>query len=155
MTQSKLSDWMHVALDEARVAATSGEVPVGAVVVHQGKIIAQAHNEVEAAHDATLHAEMLALRRAASVLGRWRLDDCSLFVTLEPCPMCIGAMVLARVQSLYFGAYDPRLGAVGSLFDLSAHPSFPHKIEVYPGLLADTAQELLKNFFAECRKERS
>lgn len=146
---------MNVALDEARLGAAAGEVPVGAVVVHEGRIVAQAHNEVETEHDATLHAEILALRRASAKLGRWRLDDCSLLVTLEPCPMCIGAMVLARVRTLYFGAYDPRLGAVGSLFDLSAHPSFPHKIEVYPGLLADTAQGLLKSFFTECRKERS
>lgn len=148
-------EWMNVALDEAQRAAAAGEVPVGAVVVHKGEIIAQAHNEVEAERDATLHAEILALRRASAKLGRWRLDDCTLLVTLEPCPMCIGAMVLSRVKTLYFGAHDPRLGAAGSLFDLSDHPSFPHKIETYPGLLADTAQELLKNFFAECRKDRS
>ena len=153
--EAQLNAWMNEALAEARVAASTGEVPVGAIVVCGGQIIARAHNEVEAQRDATLHAELLAIRRAAAALGRWRLDDCSLFVTLEPCPMCIGAMVLSRVQSLYFGAYDPRLGAVGSNFDLSCHPSFPHKIEVYPGLEADTAQELLKNFFTECRKERS
>ena len=155
MTRLSDEDFMRLALAEAQKAAELGEVPVGAVVVRNGQIVSQAHNEVEAARDATLHAEMLAIRRAAANLGRWRLDDCTLLVTLEPCPMCIGAMVLSRVKTLYFGAHDPRLGAVGSLFDLSEHPSFPHKIETYPGLLADTAQELLKNFFAECRKDRS
>ncbi len=143
---------MGEALREAEAAAACGEVPVGAVVVADGKIIARAHNMVEANRDATLHAEVIAIRKASEVLGSWRLKNVSLYVTLEPCPMCLGAMVLSRLDTLYFGAHDPRLGAAGSCFDLSDFPNWPHSIEVYSGLRADESAELLKGFFENVRK---
>jgi tRNA(adenine34) deaminase len=149
MTSEK---WMREALEEARLASSLGEVPVGAVVVCDDEIVARAHNEVELRQDATAHAEMLALQRASAALGTWRLENVSLFVTLEPCTMCTGALVLARVRSLYFGCYDPKQGAVGSLYDLSRHLELAHQMEVFPGLLAQEAQDLLKSFFVGIRK---
>lgn len=145
--------FMQEALAEARLAEEQGEVPIGAVIVCGGKIIARAHNEVEQAHDATLHAELLALRRASEVLGSWRLSEASLYVTLEPCTMCVGALVLARIQSVYFGAWDPRQGATGSLYDLSNHSGLPHNFPVFPELLRPESEDLLKGFFARCRRE--
>ena len=138
---------MAEALAEAANAFQLGEVPVGAVVVVENRIIARAHNEVELRHDATAHAEILAVQRASQCLGSWRLAEASLFVTLEPCAMCVGALLLARVKRLYFGAYDARQGAVGSLFDLSRDPALSHAIEVYPEVLADEARDLLARFF--------
>ncbi len=146
--------YMEQALVEARRAAGAGEVPVGAVLVLGDEVISLAHNETERLCDASAHAEILAIRRGSEKIGNWRLSEASLFVTLEPCTMCIGAMVLARVKKLYFGAYDPRLGAVGSLFDLSAYPKFPHHLEVFPELLADKSAELLKEFFSKRRGEK-
>jgi tRNA(adenine34) deaminase len=140
-------EWMRRALEEARRGAERGEVPIGAVVVRAGKLVATAHNEVELRRDATAHAEVLALQRAAAALGEWRLSECSLYVTLEPCPMCIGAMLLARVQRVYFGAYDPRLGGVGSVFNLANHPALPHQIEVFPEVEGEEALKLLQEFF--------
>jgi len=144
--------YMREALSLAKQAAVKGEVPIGAVVVHENKIIACAHNEVETERDATAHAEILAIQRASAALGSWRLDKTSLFVTLEPCSMCIGALILARVENLYFGCYDPRQGAVGSLYNLCEHPALPHKINVYPEVLASECEDLLKSFFAACRR---
>ena len=152
MNAESIRNFMREALAQANSAQAAGEVPIGAIVVHENKIISSAHNEVERGKDATFHAELLALQRASRALGKWRLDDISVFVTLEPCSMCIGAMILARVKNLYFGAWDPRQGAVGSLFDLSQHAQLPHKIEVYPQLLAAESEALLKSFFVECRK---
>lgn len=149
--QLSASEFMREALRQAELAAQAGEVPVGAVVVYDGRIIARAHNEVEKGRDATLHAEILACRRASEALGRWRLDGCALYVTLEPCSMCIGALVLARVPELYFGAWDPRQGAAGSLFDLSSNPFLPHKIEVFPEILKAECEAVLKTFFQACR----
>ena len=143
---------MNEALDEARRGARGGEVPIGAVVLYNGEIISRAHNEVEKLQDACAHAEVLALRRASRHLSSWRLDKTSLFATLEPCPMCIGAMLNARVQKLYFACADPRLGAVGSLFDLSSHPLLPHKIEVTSGICEEESRALLQEFFRDCRK---
>ncbi|MFN8390093.1 MAG: tRNA adenosine(34) deaminase TadA [Bdellovibrionota bacterium] len=151
MINSDAEKMMHAALEEARKAEKLGEVPVGAIVVVENNIVATAFNEVEAGQDATLHAEMLALKRASAKLGRWRLDDATVYVTLEPCSMCIGAMILSRVKNLYFGAWDPRQGAVGSLFDLSQQPQLPHKITVYPEVLKSESEELLKSFFLKCR----
>ena len=145
------TQFMREALAEAEQALTVGEVPVGAVVVRQGQIVGRGHNEVEAGQDATAHAEILALRRASATLGRWRLDDCALYVTLEPCSMCIGAMVLARLTELYFAAPDPKQGACGSLFDLSAHPELPHSIKTCGGLLSGESEALLRCFFASLR----
>lgn len=144
--------FMQEALLEAHSASEKGEVPVGAVVVIKDTIIARAHNLVESLRDATAHAEILALREASRVLGDWRLKDASLFVTLEPCPMCIGACILSRVDSLYFGCYDERLGAVGSKFDLSNAVGLPHEPKVYPEILAGKCRTLLTEFFRQRRK---
>ena len=143
--------YMREALKEAAKAKELGEVPVGAVIVVDDRTIARAHNETERCSDATAHAELLAIRRASEVLSNWRLSGASLFVTLEPCTMCIGAMVLSRIEKLYYGCTDPRQGAVGSLFDLSRFPMFPHEVEVFPGLLAQEAENLLKEFFKDRR----
>jgi tRNA(adenine34) deaminase len=144
-------EFMREALREAERAAAAGEVPVGAIIACDGRIIARAHNEIETRNDATAHAEILAIQNASRELGNWRLSSCALFVTLEPCPMCIGAMILSRVKSLYFAASDPRLGAVGSRFDLTLLPDLPHRVEVYPDLLRGESEQLLRRFFSTLR----
>ncbi|HVE98034.1 MAG TPA: nucleoside deaminase [Mycobacteriales bacterium] len=139
---------MRQALQEARAALGHGDVPVGAVVVDAaGDLLAAARNERELAQDPTAHAELLALRRAAAAAGSWRLDGCSLVVTLEPCAMCAGAAVLARVARVVYGATDPKAGAVGSLWDLVRDRRLNHRPEVVGGVLADEAGELLREFF--------
>jgi tRNA(adenine34) deaminase len=141
---------MRVALDEARGAARLGDVPIGAVVLNPaGAIVAAAGNEREQRSDPTAHAEVLVLREAARVLGSWRLVDHTLVVTLEPCTMCAGAAVLARVSRLVFGAYDPKAGAVASLFDVVRDPRLNHRVDVRGGILEDECGELLRAFFAE------
>ena len=142
---------MREAIAEAKKAEALGEVPIGAVVVVNNQIISRAHNFIESRKDATAHAEILAIQTASSKLNSWRLDQASVIVTLEPCTMCIGAMVLARVKDLYFGCYDPRQGAVGSLYNLSAFPALPHAINVYPEVLKDECQSLLSTFFQSKR----
>lgn len=144
---------MTVALVEAERAAAEGEVPVGAVVIADGRVVAQRHNERESRRDPTAHAEMLALRDAAAVLGRWRLLDATVVVTLEPCPMCAGALVAARVGGVVFGAADPRAGACGSLYNLCADPRMNHEVTVTAGVRAGEAARLLEQFFTE-RRER-
>lgn len=151
MSLEQANIWMNAALAEARVALLHGDVPIGAIVVHEGQIIARAHNEVEKLHDASAHAEMLALKRASQKLGRWRLDDCTLVVTLEPCAMCAGSMVLSRVKTLVFGAADPRMGAVGSLFNLAEHSALPHQLQVYSGVCESECSTLLTDFFRKLR----
>jgi tRNA(adenine34) deaminase len=146
---------MRLALDEARQAAYGEDVPVGAVVLDpDGEVVARAHNEREATADPTAHAEILALRQAGSVAGGWRLDGYTLVVTLEPCPMCAGAVTAARVSRLVFGADDPRAGAVGSLFDVVRDPRMPHQPEVIRGVLGDECGALLRAFFAARRSEQ-
>ena len=145
------SEYMKAALLEAKAALDAGEVPVGAVIVHDGKIIAAAHNEREALLDPTAHAEVLALRRAAKVLGRRRLGDCQLYVTLEPCPMCAGAIVLADVGSVYYGAADETAGCAGSVYALPEDPAFGKKIPCMGGMLEDECKEILDGFFKEKR----
>jgi tRNA(adenine34) deaminase len=140
--------WMAAAVRLARQGACLGEVPVGAVLVRHGVIVGQAHNEVEARQNAAAHAEMLALEQACRTLGRWRLVDVTAYVTLEPCPMCAYAMVLARLDRLVFGALDPKRGAAGTLFDLVRHPALNHQLEVVGGVLAEEAGSLLREFFA-------
>jgi tRNA(adenine34) deaminase len=142
---------MSVALEEARVALSHGDVPIGAVVVVGGEIIARRHNERERARDPTAHAEVLALRDAASRLGGWRLGTATLVVTLEPCPMCAGAVVAARLERLVFGAPDLKGGACGSLYNLCADPRLNHEVPVTAGLMAGACRELLVNFFSERR----
>jgi tRNA(adenine34) deaminase len=146
---------MQHALDEAVRAEAHDDVPVGAVVVRDGLIIAARHNERELTGDPTAHAEVLALRDAASVVGHWRLDDCDLYVTLEPCPMCAGAIVNSRIRRVVFGASDPKAGAVRSLFEIADDPRLNHRAQVDGGLLADEAAALLKDFFAKKRRRAS
>ncbi|MCB1015592.1 MAG: tRNA adenosine(34) deaminase TadA, partial [Acidimicrobiales bacterium] len=139
---------MALALDEARAALAHGDVPVGAVVLVGGDVVARRHNEREAAADPTAHAEVLALRDAAAALGGWRLDDATLVVTLEPCAMCAGATVNARLGRLVFGATDLRAGATGSLYNLCADPRLNHEVPVTAGVRADECAALLTAFFA-------
>jgi tRNA(adenine34) deaminase len=142
---------MSVALDEARAALAHGDVPVGAVVVAGGEIIARRHNERELSADPTAHAEVLALRDAARSLGSWHLESATLVVTLEPCPMCAGALVAARVGHLVFGAPDLKGGACGSLYNLCADPRLNHELAVTAGVMAESCGELLVEFFAQRR----
>jgi tRNA(adenine34) deaminase len=144
--------FMRRALAAAELASGRGEVPVGAVVVVGGEIVSIAHNERETGGDPTAHAEILALRRAAAALGRWRLLDADLFVTMEPCPMCAGALVNARVRRLYFGCDDPKAGAVRTLFNLTEDPRLNHRVEVFPGVLAAEGAALLRGFFSRLRQ---
>ena len=140
---------MEIALEEAELALEEGEVPVGACVVYEGKIIARAHNTREQDLDISGHAEIVAMRLAANYLGHWTLDNCSLYVTLEPCPMCAGAIKQARIRSLYFGARDEQYGAVVSNYHLFDEPNSPL---VYPDLLSEEATALLNTFFKKHRK---
>ncbi len=143
---------MGLALAEARIAPRHGDVPIGAVVVSEsGSVVARAHNERELSGDPTAHAELLALRRAAAALKSSRLDGCTLVVTLEPCTMCAGALVLARVARLVFGAYDPKAGAVASLWDVVRDPRLNHRVEVVGGVEADACAVVLQEFFAQLR----
>ena len=146
------SQWdgaMRLALEQAASAQASGDVPIGAVVLDgAGDVLAAAGNQREQAQDPTAHAEILALREAALALGSWRLTGCTLVVTLEPCTMCAGALVLARVQRLVFGAYDPKAGAVASLFDVVRDSRLNHRVDVRGGILEDECSALLTDFFA-------
>jgi tRNA(adenine34) deaminase len=139
--------WMDRALDEARAAMEHDDVPIGAIVVRDGEVIAAAHNRREVDGDPTAHAEILALREAARATGSWRLERCTLYVTLEPCSMCAGALVLARLPTLVFAATDPKAGAVGSLYDIAREPRLNHQVEVTSGVLAEECGLLLRRFF--------
>ena len=145
---------MRRALEEAQRAAATGEVPVGAVVVRQGALLAAAANRTIRDTDATAHAEMLAIRNASRTLGSWRLDGCTLYVTLEPCAMCAGAMVLSRLERVVFGAWDPKAGMAGSVADLLRHPGLNHRLQVNAGLLESECGALLSEFFAARRAQR-
>ena len=146
--------FMLEALKQAEMARALGEVPVGAVVVFENKIVAEAHNLREREQDPTAHAELMAMKLAAKKLGSWRLIDCTVYVTLEPCAMCAGAMVLSRIERCVFGATDPRGGFLGTLDDLSAHPVLNHRFDVVSGVLAQESSDLLKSFFREKRKSQ-
>jgi len=142
---------MQYAIREAMRAEEEGEVPVGCVIIHNGEIIGKAHNQRERLQDPTAHAEVLAITQAANKLGSWRLENTKLFVTLEPCPMCSGAIILARVAEVYFGAYDPKAGTCGTLMNLLEDKRFNHQPVVTPGLCADECGSLLTNFFRKIR----
>lgn len=142
---------MAVALEAARQAAAAGEVPVGAVVLIDGDVVAARHNERESTKDPTAHAEVLALRDAAVAVGDWRLADATLVVTLEPCPMCAGAVLAARVDRVVFGAYDPKAGAAATLYNLLVDPRFNHNAEVVGGVCEDECGALLSDFFSTHR----
>ncbi|OGF01636.1 MAG: tRNA-specific adenosine deaminase [Candidatus Edwardsbacteria bacterium GWF2_54_11] len=143
--------FMQRALKLAQKAALKNEVPVGAVIVHDGRIVGRGWNQVESRKDASGHAEMTALKQAARKLGRWRLTGCTLYVTLEPCAMCAGAMVLARIDRLVYTAPDPKAGACGSVFNIVEDKRLNHRIKVERGLLAKEASQLLKDFFKKRR----
>jgi tRNA(adenine34) deaminase len=145
---------MQVALEQARLAAENGDVPIGAVVVHNGVIIAARHNEREATNDPTAHAEVLALRDAAQHLGRWRLDDCDLVVTLEPCVMCAGALLNARVQTLVFAAADLKAGATGSLYNVCSDPRMNHNPETIQGYGSEDSNQIINDFFSNVRRQK-
>jgi len=146
--------WMGYALREARKAAARGEVPIGAVIVHGGKIVSRGHNLRESRHDPSAHAELIAIRKAAAKLGDWRLSGTTLYVTLEPCIMCMGAILLARIERVVFGCYDPKGGAAGSLYDLSDDRRLNHRVVLESGVLKADCSTLLSNFFAALRKEK-
>ena len=146
--------FMTKALVQAGRASELGEVPVGALVVRDGLILARAYNKKESWHDPTAHAEILALRKAAKKLQSWRLDGCQLYVTLEPCVMCMGALVQARIGRVVYGATDPKAGGCGSLYDLSSDNRLNHSFQVTRGLLAQEAGDLLRDFFKTLRKNR-
>lgn len=143
--------YMRIALGEAELAAAGGEVPVGAAVVHGDTVIAKAHNMREQLNDPTAHAEMLAIRRASELLGTRRLQDCTLYVTLEPCPMCAGALVMAKLSACYFGASDERQGCVESVYCIPSDPAFYHSVRCVGGLLESECQALLQTFFEQRR----
>jgi tRNA(adenine34) deaminase len=150
--------YMREALREAQIAFDEDEVPIGAVVVHsdpasgERRVIGAAHNQREQLHDPTAHAEMIAITQAAEALGSWRLDGCTLYVTLEPCPMCAGAIVLARMPRVVFGAVDPKAGAVATLYRLLDDPRLNHRAEVVAGVLAEPCGEILSRFFRQKRQ---
>lgn len=146
-----INPYMAEAIKEAKKALTKNEVPVGAVIVRNGEIISRAHNLRETKQQAIYHAELAAIQKACEKLGRWRLDDCDLYVTLEPCPMCAGAIINARIGRVYFGAYDPKGGACGSVVDLFRKGTFNHSPELYAGIMEDDCEELLKRFFKNLR----
>ena len=142
---------MAIALAEARAAVSHGDVPVGAVAVDGGLVLSRRHNERELRRDPTAHAEILALQDAARVLGTWRLETLTLVVSLEPCPMCAGALVAARVARVVFGAVDPKAGSCGSLYNLCVDPRLNHEVDVVPGVLSEESSGLLASFFADRR----
>ena len=147
-------EYMILAINEAEKAFDKGEIPIGAVVTYKGAIIATAHNEREHTTDPTSHAEIVALRKAAQMLERWRLTGCTLYVTIEPCPMCAGAIINSRIDRVVYGASDYKGGAVESLFNVLSHPGLNHEPQLQAGILADECSQLMKDFFKERRKAR-
>jgi tRNA(adenine34) deaminase len=146
--------FMRLALQQAAQSAAIGEVPIGALLVHQGTILAQSHNHRETWQDPTAHAEMIVIREGAKALGRWRLIDTTLFVTLEPCAMCLGAIILARIPRVVFGAKDPKAGACGSVLDFAGDSRLNHRVEVAEGVLEEDSQRMLSKFFQDLRAQQ-
>ena len=151
MNPEQYPDYMELALREAELAFEDDEVPVGAVVVFEGKVIGKGHNRTEGLHDATAHAEMVALSAAFNHFGDWRLENCYLFSTLEPCVMCTGAAVLSRIKTIVYGAADPKFGACGSIFNIPDEKKLNHRIEVVSGVLADRVAAMMQEFFRKVR----
>lgn len=147
--------YMQKAIDQARIAAENGDVPIGAVIVYKNQIIGKAYNQREQLNDPTAHAEIIALTQAASFIGSWRLHGCTIYVTLEPCPMCAGALVLARMDRLVYGCDDPKTGACKSLYNIVRDERLNHRLEVTGGVLAADCSMLLKDFFQHRRFEKS
>lgn len=150
-----MNSYMEEALREAKRAYNLGEVPVGAVIVKDGEIVGRGHNLTETSGDPTMHAEMLAIREAAERLGGWRLTGCSMYVTLEPCSMCAGALVWSRIEKLYIGTKDPKAGACGSVFNIVESDKLNHRLEVEYGIMEKESSEILKRFFKELRLAQS
>ncbi|MBK5261097.1 MAG: nucleoside deaminase [Peptostreptococcaceae bacterium] len=146
---------MIEALKEAGKAMARGEVPIGAVVIKDGEIIGRGYNLTESLKDPTAHAEINAIREAASFLGGWRLTDCTMYVTVEPCPMCAGALVLSRIAKLYIGTMDPKAGACGSIFNIVSCNKLNHEIEIETGVMQQECEGIMKDFFKELRKKKS
>jgi len=144
--------YMQEAIELARKALESEDVPIGALVVYRGRVIGRGYNQREKLQDPTAHAEMLALTAAAEYIGHWRLENCTVYVTLEPCPMCAGALVLARVERLVYGARDEKAGACGSLYQITQDPRLNHRVETVGGVLAEACAELLQAFFRRRRE---
>lgn len=146
--------FMNFALDEACKAYSALEVPVGAIVVHKGKIIASGYNLRETLKDPTAHAEIIAIKKASEYLGGWRLIDCTMYVTVEPCPMCVGAILNSRIDRLVIGARDYKMGCCGTCLDLTNNPNFNHSVEVSFGVLEEECSSIMKRFFSELRKSK-
>jgi tRNA(adenine34) deaminase len=144
--------FMHAALAEARIAMEEGEIPVGAVIVAEGKIIGKGHNSTEKLKDPTAHAEILAIREASEFIGEKFLSECDIYITVEPCMMCAGAILLSRIRHVYFGAFEPKFGACGSVFNLIETEKYNHRPKVFSGILAEESEELLKKYFESKRK---
>jgi len=144
---------MRLALQEAEAALAENEVPVGAVIAHRGRVIAMSHNQREQLHDPTAHAEMIAITQAAEAMRSWRLEQCTLYVTLEPCPMCAGAILQARIPTVVYGATDPKAGAVRTLFRLLDDPRLNHRCQIVPGVLAEACGQVLTRFFQDQRQQ--
>ena len=146
---------MRMAIDQAYIAEENGDVPIGCVIVHENRVIAKAYNQREQLHDPTAHAEIIALTQAAEFIGNWRLHGCTLYVTLEPCPMCAGALVLGRLDRVVYGTDDPKTGAVKSLYNIVEDPRLNHQLEVTHGILQDECRKQLQAFFQKRRQENS
>ena len=155
MTQTNNDDvkYMCMAVKQAEIAEQNGDIPIGAVIVHKGQIIAKACNQREQLKDPTAHAEIIVLTQAAAALESWRLNDCTIYVTLEPCPMCAGALVLARIDRLVYGCDDPKTGAVKSLYNIVQDARLNHRVEVVSGVLASECSKILQDFFLKRRTE--
>jgi tRNA(adenine34) deaminase len=154
MNQTDDSTQMQAAIAEAQLARAKGEVPIGAVIVYQGQVIGRGHNLRETSNDPTSHAEMVAIRQAAAAIGHWRLLETTLYVTLEPCVMCMGAIILARIPRLVYACRDPRAGAAGSIYDFASDERFNHQVDVTEGVLGEECSALLRGFFQELRAGR-
>ena len=147
--------YMRMAIDQAYIAEENGDVPIGCVIVHENRVIAKAYNQREQLHDPTAHAEIVALTQAAEFIGNWRLHGCTLYVTLEPCPMCAGALVLGRLDRVVYGTDDPKTGAVRSLYQLVEDPRLNHQLEVTCGIMQDECKKQLQTSFQRRREENS
>ena len=147
--------YMRMAIDQAYIAEENGDVPIGCIIVHENRVIAKAYNQREQLHDPTAHAEIVALTQAAEFIGNWRLGGCTLFVTLEPCPMCAGALVLGRLDRVVYGTDDPKTGAVRSLYNIVEDPRLNHQLEVTPGVMQEECKKQLQTFFQRRREENS
>ncbi len=147
--------YMRMAIDQAYIAEENGDVPIGCVIVHKDRVIAKAYNQREQLHDPTAHAEIIALTQAAEYIGNWRLHGCTLYVTLEPCPMCAGALVLGRLDRIVYGTDDPKTGAVRSLYNIVSDTRLNHQLEVTCGVMHDECKKQLQTFFQRRREENS